>query len=152
MQAAVDSEQVVRFTGNDFAQPLTRGTFAASVAWSGDVVQLLIDNPKLKWAIPTDGGMIWTDNMFIPAGGSVPTASTFMNYVYEPAVAAKLAAAIAYVSPVKGARRSSRRPTRRPRTPLIFPDDDTLSQVKQYDSEALDNDEHITKWQAVLGQ
>ena len=35
VQAAVDSGQIVRFTGNDFAQPLTSGEFAASVAWSG---------------------------------------------------------------------------------------------------------------------
>jgi spermidine/putrescine transport system substrate-binding protein len=153
VQAAVDSEQIVRFTGNDFAQPLVRGTFAASVAWSGDVVQLLADNPKLKWAIPADGGMIWTDNMFIPAGGSVPTASTYMNYVYDPAVAAKLAAAIAYVSPVKGAREElAKTDPETARNTLIFPDDDTLSRVNQYDSEALNNDDHITKWQEVLGQ
>ena len=150
---AVDSGQIVRFTGNDFAQPLARGTFAASVAWSGDVVQLLADNPKLKWAIPTDGGMIWTDNMFIPAGGSVPTASTFMNFVYEPAVAAKLAAAIAYVSPVKGAKEEmAKTDPETANNTLIFPDDETLSRVNQYDSEALNNDEHIQKWQAVLGQ
>ena len=38
------------FTGNDFAQPLTRGaSLAAAVAWSGDMIQLLADNPKLKW-------------------------------------------------------------------------------------------------------
>ena len=85
VQAAVDSGQVIRFTGNDFAQPLTKGELAASVAWSGDMIQLLADNPKLKWAVPKDGGMIWTDNMFIPTGGSVATASTYMNYVYDPA-------------------------------------------------------------------
>jgi spermidine/putrescine transport system substrate-binding protein len=153
VQTAVDSEQIVRFTGNDFAQPLTRGTFAASVAWSGDVVQLLADNPNLKWAIPADGGMIWTDNMFIPAGGSVPTASTYMNSVYDPAVAAKLAAAIAYVSPVKGAREElAKTDPETANNTLIFPDDDTLSRVNQYDSEALNNDDHISKWQAVLGQ
>ena len=153
VQAAVDSGQVVRFTGNDFAQPLTRGTFAASVAWSGDVIQLLADNPNLKWAIPRDGGMIWTDNMFIPTGGSVPTASTFMNHVYDPAVAAKIAAYINYVTPVQGAKEELAKTD--PKTadnPLIFPDEATLAQVKQFDSAALDNDDYITKWQQVLGQ
>ena len=38
------------------------------------------------------GGMIWTDNMLIPTGGSVPTASTYMNFVYDPAIAAQIAA------------------------------------------------------------
>ena len=153
VQGAVDSGQVIRFTGNDFAQPLTNGTFAASVAWSGDVVQLLADNPKLKWAIPKDGGMIWTDNMLIPTGGSVPTASTYMNYVYDPAVAARLVAAIAYVTPVKGAKEElAKTDPDMAANPLIFPDDETLSQVKQFDNAALENDEYITLWQGVLGQ
>ena len=153
VQAAVDSGQVVRFTGNDFAQPLTRGTFAASVAWSGDVIQLLADNPKLKWAIPKDGGMIWTDNMLIPTGGSVPTASTYMNSVYDPAVAARLAAAIAYVTPVKGAQEElAKTDPETAKNPLIFPDEATLSQVKQFDNAALEKDEYITAWQGVLGQ
>ena len=68
------------------------------------MIQLLADNPKLKWAVPKDGGMIWTDNMLIPTGGSVPTASTYMNFVYDPAVAAQIAAYVNYVPPVKGVK------------------------------------------------
>jgi spermidine/putrescine transport system substrate-binding protein len=153
VQGAVDSGQIVRFTGNDFAQPLTNGTFAASVAWSGDIVQLLADNPKLKWAIPTDGGMIWTDNMLIPAGGSVPTASTYMNFVYDPTIAARIAAYVNYVTPVVGAKEElAKTDPETANNQLIFPNEETLSQVKQFDSEALNNDEYITLWQGVLGQ
>jgi spermidine/putrescine transport system substrate-binding protein len=153
VQAAVDSGQIRRFTGNDYAQPLTNGDLAAAVAWSGDVVQLLADNPKLKWAIPESGGMIWTDNMLIPTGGSVPTASTYMNFVYDPVVAAQIAAYVNYVTPVKGAKEElAKSDPGTANNPLIFPDDDTLSQVKQFDSEALDNEEYITLWQGVLGQ
>ena len=153
VQAAVDSGQVVKFTGNDFAQPLTSGEFAASVAWSGDMIQLLADNPKLKWAVPKDGGMIWTDNMFIPTGGSVPTASTYMNSVYDPAVAAKIAAYVNYVPAVKGVKEELVKidPSLANNT-LIIPDDALLAQLHQYDSEALNNDEQLSKWQAVRGQ
>ena len=153
VQAAVDSGQIRRFTGNDYTQQLTNGDLAAAVAWSGDVVQLLADNPRLKWAIPESGGMIWTDNMLIPTGGSAPTASTYMNFVYDPVVAAQIAAYVNYVTPVKGAKEELAKSD--PQTagnPLIFPDDDTLSQVKQFDAEALDNEEYITLWQGVLGQ
>jgi spermidine/putrescine transport system substrate-binding protein len=153
VQAAVDSGQIRRFTGNDYAQPLAQGDLAAAFAWSGDVVQLIPDNPKLKWAIPESGGMIWTDNMLIPTGGSAPTASTYMNYVYDPAVAARIAAYINYVTPVKGAKEElAKTDPELANNPLIFPDDDTLSQVKQFDSVALDNEEYITLWQGVLGQ
>jgi len=153
VQAAVDSGQIVRFTGNDFAQPLTRGEFAASVAWSGDMIQLLADNPKLKWAVPADGGMIWTDNMFVPTGGSPATASEYMNFVYDPAIAARIAAYVNYVPPVKGVKEELVKidPDLANNT-LIIPDDALLAQMNQYDSEALNNDEHITKWQAVRGQ
>ncbi|HET9461363.1 MAG TPA: spermidine/putrescine ABC transporter substrate-binding protein [Gaiellaceae bacterium] len=153
VQAAVDSGQIVRFTGNEYAQPLTRGEFAASVAWSGDMIQLLADNPKLKWAVPTDGGMIWTDNMFIPLGGSVATASTYMNSVYDPAVAAKIAAFVNYVPAVKGVKEELVKidPDLANNT-LIIPDDALLAQLHQYDSEALNNEDHITKWQTVRGQ
>ncbi|MGL6278031.1 MAG: polyamine ABC transporter substrate-binding protein, partial [Gaiella sp.] len=102
VQSAVDSGQIRRFTGNDYTQPLAKGDLAAAVAWSGDIYQLLSSNPKLEWALPTKGGMIWTDNMIIPTGGSAATASTYMNYVYDPVVAAKIAAYVAYVPPVKG--------------------------------------------------
>jgi spermidine/putrescine transport system substrate-binding protein len=153
VQAAVDSGQVVRFTGNDFAQPLTQGEFAASVAWSGDMIQLLADNPKLKWGVPADGGMIWTDNMFIPTGGSPATASTYMNFVYDPVVAAKIAAYVNYVPPVKGVKEELVKidPELANNT-LIIPDEALLAQMHQYDSEALNNEDHITKWQTVRGQ
>jgi len=153
VQAAVDSGQIRRFTGNDYAQPLTNGDLAAALAWSGDIVQLLSSNPKLKWAIPEAGGMIWTDNMLIPQEGSAATASTYMNSVYDPAVAAQIAAYVNYVTPVKGAKEElAKTDPETASNPLIFPDDETLAQVHQFDSAALDNDEYITLWQGVLGQ
>ena len=99
----MDSGQIRKFTGNDYAQPLTNGDLAAAVAWSGDIVSSRPNN-KLKWAIPETGGIIWTDNMLIPQEGSAATASTYMNFVYDPAVAAKIAAYVNYVTPVKGAK------------------------------------------------
>ena len=48
--------------------------------------------------------MIWTDNMLIPTDGDVFTASTYMNFVYDPKIAAQIAAYVNYVTPVKGAK------------------------------------------------
>jgi spermidine/putrescine transport system substrate-binding protein len=153
VEAAVESGQIRRFTGNDYSGPLANGNLAACVAWSGDIVQLLADNPNLKWAIPEKGGMIWTDNMLIPQGGSSPTASTYMNFVYDPAIAARIAAYINYVTPVKGAKEElAKTDPETANNPLIFPDDETLEQTYQFDSEALDNGDYITLWQGVLGQ
>lgn len=152
VQKAVDNGQIRRFTGNDYAEQLTSGSIAAAVAWSGDVVQLQIDNPDLKFVIPDAGGMIWTDNMMIPLGGSVATASTFMNFVYDPANQAPIAAYVNYVPPVTGTKEVLvADDPELANNPLIFPDDATLEQVSGFDSSALNNEDYIQKWQQVLG-
>jgi spermidine/putrescine transport system substrate-binding protein len=152
VQKAVSDGQIRRFTGNDYAQPLTNGDIAAAVAWSGDVVQLLASNPKLKWAIPESDGMIWTDNMLIPTDGSAPTASTYMNFVYDPKIAAKIAAYVNYVTPVEGAREElAKTDPATAKNTLIFPTDAMLTKLHQFDSKALDNEDYIQNWQTVLG-
>jgi spermidine/putrescine transport system substrate-binding protein len=55
--------------------------------------------------IPDEGGMLWTDNMQIPKGAAHKyTAELMIDWVYDPAIAAQMAAWIQYVSPVKGAK------------------------------------------------
>ena len=152
IQEAVDSGQVRQFTGNDYTGPLAKGDLAAAISWSGDVVQLTLDNPALEWHIPESGGEIWTDNMLIPTGGDVFTASTFMNFVYQPEIAAQIAAYINYVSPVKGAKEAMEKlDPDLASNPLIFPDEDTLSKVIIFDSKALSNEDYIERWQALIG-
>ena len=152
IQKGVDSGQIRRFTGNDYTGPLAKGDLVAAVSWSGDVVQLIPDNKNLVWNIPDAGGDIWTDNMFIPQGGDVFTASTYMNFVYDPKVAAKIADYIRYVTPVKGAKAEAAKiDPELAKNPLIFPDEETLSKVKIFDSEALQNQDYQEKWQKLLG-
>jgi spermidine/putrescine transport system substrate-binding protein len=152
LQDAVDSGQIRRFTGNDYADDLANGNVWAAMAWSGDVVQLQFDNPRLEFVIPEAGGNIWTDNMLIPKGGDVFTASTWMNFVYDPAIAAQIEAYVNYICPVVGAKEEiAKIDESLASNPLIFPDEETLSQVKAFDPEAADNQEFKEKFQAVIG-
>jgi spermidine/putrescine transport system substrate-binding protein len=116
------------------------------------MVQLTADNPNLKFVIPDAGGMIWTDNMLIPTGGDVFTASTFMNYVYDPKVAAQIEAYVNYICPVEGAKEAIRDiDASLADNTLIFPDEATLAKVKIFDAEAADNAEYKEQFQAVIG-
>ena len=98
--------------------------------------------------------MSWFDTMVIPIGApNGVAAARFMDYVYDPVVAAKIAAYVNYVTPVRGAKEElAKTDPDTANNTLIFPDDELLAQLKQYDSEALNNDDHITRWQQVLGQ
>ncbi|MGE5719758.1 MAG: extracellular solute-binding protein, partial [Nocardioidaceae bacterium] len=55
LQEYVDSEQIRRFTGNDYIRDLNAGNIAACEAWSGDVILMQYDNPDIKWVIPEEG-------------------------------------------------------------------------------------------------
>jgi spermidine/putrescine transport system substrate-binding protein len=102
IKEAVSDGQISRFTGNDYAQDLTSGNAVAVMGWSGDAVQLQADNPNLEWRMPTEGCMLWSEDMIIPVGAPNPTAAeAFMNYVYKPEVQANIAAYVNYVTPVE---------------------------------------------------
>ncbi len=152
VQKAVDSGQIRRFTGNDYVADLEKGNIAAAVSWSGDVATGLAANKNLRWNLPEKGSDIWTDNMFIPLEGSVPTASEYMNFVLDPKIAAMISVGAGYISPVKGVKAEAvKLDPESASNPLIFPDDEILSNVVQFDSAALNNQTYIEQWQKLLG-
>jgi spermidine/putrescine transport system substrate-binding protein len=150
VQKAVDSGQIRAFYGNNYAQPLSKGDLAASMAWSGDI--FLLANPKVTWNLVETGGIIWTDNMVIPLGGDVPTASTYMNFVYDPTIAAQLALGAGYISSVKGVpEEAAKLNPKAAENTLVFPTDDMLSNLHQNDPAMLNNPDYIKSWEAVQG-
>jgi spermidine/putrescine transport system substrate-binding protein len=151
IQNAVDSGQVRKFTGNDYSGPLAKGDLSAAMAWSGDVVQLQADNKHLHWNLPETGGDIWTDNMLIPKGGDVYTASVYMNYVYDPKVAAAIEDYVNYICPVKGAKDELLKlDPAVAKNPLIFPTQKMLDNVHIFDAAALSNEKFLTTWQNLI--
>jgi spermidine/putrescine transport system substrate-binding protein len=152
VKQAVDSGQVRQFTGNDYAPLLAKGDVWACFAWSGDMVQLQADHPGLKWVLPDEGGMIWTDNMLIPKGGDVFTASTYMNYYYDPAVAAAVEDYVNYICPVQGADAVLKKTDPAvAKNPLIFPTPAMLAKVHQIDAKAVNDKKYKEQFQSLIG-
>ena len=122
--AAAESGQIRRFTGNDYAADLTNGNATAVIGWSGDAVQLQADNPQIEWRMPTEGCILWSDNMVIPVGAPNPTAAeAWIDYVYDPVNQAQIEAYVNYVSPVEGTKEVLlKQEPAVAENPLIFPD------------------------------
>jgi spermidine/putrescine transport system substrate-binding protein len=129
--AANAKGQFRRFTGNDYTTDLVKGNVAVCLAWSGDIIQLQQDNPNLHFVYPDEGTVQVVDNLLMPKGAEHPyAAETFMNYLYDPEVAARLTKYIGYYSPVKGVREIlSRTDPELADDPLIFPPDEVLRQT-----------------------
>jgi spermidine/putrescine transport system substrate-binding protein len=152
IEKAVKAGQIRQFTGNDYSGLMAKGDVWAAFVWSGDMVQLQADNKSLKFNLPKTGGMIWTDNMLIPKKGDRTTASVFMNFVYDPKIAAQIEDYVNYICPVKGADKVLLKSDPAvAKDPLIFPTKAMLAKVHQFDPKALVNPDYKTKWQRLLG-
>ncbi|MBT2369756.1 spermidine/putrescine ABC transporter substrate-binding protein [Streptomyces sp. ISL-10] len=125
LQKAVDRKQIRRFTGNDYTSDLDKGDIAACIAWAGDLIQLQVDNPDIRYTIPDAGYMTATDNLLVPAHARHrKNATRLIDYYYELPVAAKLAAYINYVTPVAGvAPELAKIDPELAKNPLIIPDE-----------------------------
>jgi spermidine/putrescine transport system substrate-binding protein len=146
--------QIRRFTGNDYTTDLTKGNLWLALAYSGDMVQLKADNPDLDFVIPDEGATIWTDNMQIPkTSENQYAAETMINFVYDPQVAAKIAAYVNYVTPVVGAKEAlAETDPETAENPLIFPDDATLAKLHPYVDLNEDEEKQMNEaMQAVVG-
>jgi spermidine/putrescine transport system substrate-binding protein len=126
--------QFRRFTGNDYTTDLAKGNVWVSLAYSGDLVQLQSDNPDLRFAYPEEGAMLFTDNMMMPKHLAHPyAAETMMNYVYDPAVQAKIALYVNYIPPVKGVQELvQKEDPKLAANQLVFPSDAVRAQLHPY--------------------
>lgn len=124
--------QIRAFTGNDYIQDLEAGNIAACVAWSGDVIAT--GNDDFVFVTPEEGLMIWSDNMIIPnLATHQANAEKFVDFYYQPEIAAQLAAYVNYICPVKGAQDAMLKiDPSLAESQLIFPTDETLSQTHAF--------------------
>jgi spermidine/putrescine transport system substrate-binding protein len=103
LEKAVSDGQIAGFNGNEYVNDLGAGNLAAAFAWSGDVAQIALENPDVRFAIPESGGMLWSDTFLVPIGTDrVEQATEFINFFYDPKNSAQLMAGIQYISPVEG--------------------------------------------------
>jgi len=113
--------------GNEYAEDLTSGDATAVIGWSGDMFILKAENEgKFDFALPDSGGTISGDNFIIPSTASAEgkaSAEKLINFYYDPAIAAEVAAYVNYVCPVKGAQAEMEKiDPALAASPFIFPD------------------------------
>ncbi|MEN9352224.1 MAG: hypothetical protein RL476_184, partial [Actinomycetota bacterium] len=113
--------------GNEYAEDLTSGDATAVIGWSGDMFILKSENEgKFDFALPESGGTISGDNFIIPSTVSAEgkaNAEKLINFYYDPAIAAEVAAYVNYVCPVEGAQAEMEKiDPALAASPFIFPD------------------------------
>jgi len=125
--------------GNEYAEDLKSGDAIAVIGWSGDMFILKNDfEGKFDFAIPESGGTISGDNLMIPYTATAEakaSAEKLINWYYDPAIAAEVAAYVNYVTPVKGAQAEMEKIDPDLATSeFIFPTEKTMSNLSVFRS------------------
>ena len=99
---------IARFHAADGQFDVAKGALDAISDWNGDFNQVMADPAnaaaKLSFVLPKEGTVRWVDNLAIPKGAPNPAlAMTFINYLYDPKVAADISNSIGYATPNQGA-------------------------------------------------
>jgi spermidine/putrescine transport system substrate-binding protein len=151
---------VRKYYDQGYIDALSKGDIWASMAYSGDIYQANLSGGTLKFAIPGEGAVIWTDNMCIPKHAQHPLdAITYMDFVYKPEIAAMLAEYINYITPATGVQSIIQQDAAQAKgsdkkaleylasSPLIFPQPADFSNLHRY--RVLTADEEKT-WNSIF--
>ncbi|WP_408606956.1 ABC transporter substrate-binding protein [Geosporobacter subterraneus] len=92
-------ELVKAYEVDAYKDMMIAGEAAMALAWSGDAMLLLEENPDLAYVIPKEGTNLWFDAMAIPTTSKHKReAELFIDYMMRPEVAAKCAAYVMYAT------------------------------------------------------
>jgi len=126
---------VRQYYDQSYIKALEQGDTWITQAWSGDVYQANNSGyPHLKFVVPKEGVMVWHDNMLIPLHAQNPvSALKWMNFYYQPKIAAEVADWVNYVAPVPAAKPLLvKQDPAVGKSPLVFPTSEMNSAAHGY--------------------
>jgi len=106
--AAVVSQvrpQLRYFHSSQYINDLANGDTCVAQGYSGDILQArdraseAANGVEVAYAVPSEGAVVWTDVMAIPADAPNPAAAhKFINYLLQPEVIADITNYVAYAN------------------------------------------------------
>lgn len=97
----VEQKELVTAYAPDTGQiMLDEGEIDVVAEWSGDILQIMEENPDIRLVIPKEGAMAWVDSLCIPKGAPhKEMAETFINFVLEAEIGAEISNYVRFASP-----------------------------------------------------
>lgn len=114
---------------------LAQGEVDLAVEWSGDIFQVMEENENLRYVIPKEGSIVWTDNLAIPKNAPhKELAEKFINFILKPEIGAKISNYIKYGTPNQAAIDKGLIESEDLENPAIYPTPDIFAHL-QYASD-----------------
>lgn len=117
------------FTTDAWRDPLIAGDLWVAMGYSVDAIELMQENPQIRYVIPKSGTNLWVDTLVIPVTAPNPeSAYAWINYVTTPETAAELTAKLGYVPATQAA--IDLLPEKIRQNPINFPSEEVLARCE----------------------
>ncbi len=157
-----DADTFYKAYDQDYVNDLTAKNLAGTMAWSGDVLYYKIwEGEPFEFVKPEGGGLLWIDNMLIPAHSANPAgALELMDFYYRPEIAQMVTEWVLYMSPVPAVQdliakhatdtsgTYSEQLKETAEDPMLWPDEELLGQVSL--GRNITTDDESTAWHATF--
>ena len=125
---------VTYFHSSKYVGDLANGNICVAAGFSGDVLQAADradeagHGVRVAYSIPKEGGNLWFDMLAIPADAkNVEEAHTFINYLLDPSVIAKVSDYVGYANPNRYADELMDEDVRN--NPAVYPEQTVLDNL-----------------------
>lgn len=146
-------ETIAAFAPDTGQLLLNQGEVDLAFEWSGDILQVMKENPDLRYVIPKEGSIIWTDNMAIPQRAPHPElAEQFINFILEPRISAKISNFTQYGSPNQAARQKNLINPFDLNNPGIYPSPEIFPKLKYLEDVGAASALYEAAWKAIKAE
>ena len=91
---------VKQYNSSTYVDSLVNGETHLAMAWSGDILQSLRENPQLDFIVPKEGSFMWVDNLCLVRGSEHrEDALALADFLLRGEVAAEITNTVRYASP-----------------------------------------------------
>ena len=90
------------YDSDQFEDLLAAGETLMAHGWNGDILMGQEENEDIAYTVPQEGGVVWIDNMCIPATATserVRAAHLFIDFILRPDIGALVSEYTYYASP-----------------------------------------------------
>ena len=134
---------IASFTTDAWKEQILAGDLLIAMGYSADAIEVMEENPDLKYIIPRSGTSLWTDTMVIPKSAPNPEAAyAWISFMLEPSVAALVTKTLNFATANNTALKNL--PEKITKNPTLFPPESVLTKAERITpvgkfSEVLDN-------------
>jgi spermidine/putrescine transport system substrate-binding protein len=95
---------IASFNTDGWRAQILTGDLKIAMCYSSDANEVIADNDKLRYVVPSSGSSLWTDTLVIPKGAPNPDAAyKWINFMLQADVAASVVERLSFATPSEDA-------------------------------------------------